>query len=297
MTESSGEPMVVAKFLAGPEATARECLARLAEVFDPAAAVTSAYETDEGWTVAIHFMEPPNETAVRAVLGMAAGPDTANALTFERLADRDWVRESLAGLTPVSAGRFVVHGPHDRHRIGRHRIAIEIAASLAFGSGHHATTRGCLLALDALVKSRRPRRILDLGTGSGVLAIAAARALRTRVLASDIDPQAVRIARENALLNRARKVHVIHAAGLYACAFRRAAPFDLVLANILLGPLQRLAAPMARLLAPGGRAVLSGLLAAQASAALATYRACGLALERRIVLDGWATLVLRRGRE
>ena len=129
-----------------------------------------------------------------------------------------------------------------------------------------------------------------------MLAIAAARALRRPVLASDIDRRAAQVARENVRRNRAPSVTVVHAAGLGARQFRDRAPFDLVLANILLAPLQRLATPMARLLAPGARVVLSGLLTAQASAALAAYRAQGLALERRIVLDGWATLVLRRGR-
>jgi ribosomal protein L11 methyltransferase len=138
-------------------------------------------------------------------------------------------------------------------------------------------------------------RILDVGTGSGVLAIAAARALRAPVLASDIDPSAVAIAKSNAHLNRAA-VEIIHAKGVEARRIRRRRPFDLVLANILLNPLQRMAAPLARLAAPNGRVVLSGLLPAQANAALAAYRAQGLALERRIVLDGWATLVLRRGR-
>jgi ribosomal protein L11 methyltransferase len=287
----------VARLRAGPEAAARDLLARLGEVFDAAGAALSAYETDRGWTMAIHFVEPPNETAVRALVALATDAQTANAVVFETLVAKDWVKESLAGLTPVQAGRFVVHGEHDQARIRANHIGIEIAASLAFGTGHHGTTRGCLLALDRIIKSRRPKRILDIGTGSGVLAIAAAKALHGPVLASDIDPRAVRIARENAMRNHTLGMIVIRAAGLGAGAFRRRAPFDLVLANILLAPLQRLATPMARLVAPGGRVVLSGLLVAQATAALASYRAQGLALEQRIVLDGWATLVLKRGRE
>jgi ribosomal protein L11 methyltransferase len=139
------------------------------------------------------------------------------------------------------------------------------------------------------------RHVLDVGTGSGVLAIAAAKALRKPVLASDIDARAVAIARDNARLNRVGGlVEVAHAAGLDARRFRARAPFALVLANILLDPLRRMATPMARLTAPGGRVVLSGLLAAQGSAALAAYRPRGLVLERRIVLAGWVTLVLRR---
>jgi ribosomal protein L11 methyltransferase len=178
------------------------------------------------------------------------------------------------------------------------RIGIEIEAALAFGTGHHGTTRGCLLALDAICKLQGNRRaamprILDLGTGTGVLAIAAARGLRQRVLATDIDPQAVRIARWNARLNRcASLVHVCRADGLAAPDLHVGAPFDLVFANILLAPLQQLAAPLRKIVAPRGRIVLSGLLKSQANTALAAYRK--FTLERRIDLDGWTTLVLRR---
>ena len=256
------------------------------------------------WRVAVHFRSAPDEDAVCKLVAAAAGPEAAAALSFAQIAPADWVRESLSGLKPVAAGRFIVHGAHDRARIAVNRIGIEVEAALAFGTGHHGTTRGCLLAFDRLCKSmRRPLpapsrckgriRILDLGTGSGVLAIAAARALRQRVLATDIDPAAVRVARANARLNRAgAMIEVSHADGVTAQSLRRRAPFDLVFANILLGPLQRIAAPLRKLTAPGARIVLSGLLQAQATAALAAYRP--LALERRIDLDGWTTLVLAR---
>jgi len=288
---------VVARLEAGAADAARTLLDRLAEVFDAADAVVSGYDTGSRWAVAIHFTNPPNETAVRALVGLAAGPEAANALVFEKLAEQDWVKASLEGLKPVEAGRFVVHSEHYRSSVRLNRIGIEIGTAFAFGTGHHGTTRGCLLALDHLLKTRRPRRVLDVGTGTGVLAIAAARVLRRPVLASDIDRRAAGVARENVRRNRAPGVTVVHATGLGARRFRDHAPFDLVLANILLGPLQRLATPMARLLAPGARVILSGLLTSQASAALAAYRHEGLALERRIELDGWSTLVLRRGRE
>jgi ribosomal protein L11 methyltransferase len=245
------------------------------------------------WRLAMYFRAAPDEKIIRALTAAAAGNAAAKALRFERVAAKDWVRESLAGLAPVSAGRFIVHGGHDRARIPFNRIGIEIEAALAFGTGHHGTTRGCLLALDWLCKSRPQRRILDLGTGSGVLAIAAARALRQPVLATDIDGSAVRAARANAALNRAGGfVEVIKADGVTAPKLRERSPYDLVFANILLRPLQRLATPLTRLTAPGARVVLSGLLASQANAAIAAYR--GLALERRIDLDGWTTLVLVR---
>ncbi len=256
------------------------------------------------WRVAIHFVAAPNKAAVRALVATAAGRAAAKALRFESVTAKDWVRESIAGLKPVAAGRFVVHGAHDRGRIPLNRIGIEIEAALAFGTGHHGTTRGCLLALDRICKSlSKPRaipvrrhpapRILDLGTGSGVLAIAAARALRQKVLATDIDASAVRVARANVRLNRVGPlIEIVQADGVAARSLRRNAPFDLVFANILLGPLQRIAAPLAKLTAPGARIVLSALLPVQANAALAAYR--GFALERRIALEGWITLVLAR---
>jgi ribosomal protein L11 methyltransferase len=241
--------------------------------------------------VEVHFEEPPDEAAVRSLVRDAAGGDLE--LVFETVAAKDWVAASLAGLKPVAAGRFTVHGEHDRANVAPNRIGIEIEAALAFGTGHHGTTRGCLLALDGLAKMKRPRRVLDVGTGTGVLAIAAAKALRCPVLASDIDPEAVRIARENARLNRASPfITCVHAAGLADGRFQARAPFDLILANILLAPLTRLARPMRRLLAPGAQAILSGLLAHQENAALAVYRPHGFVLRERIPLGEWVTLVL-----
>jgi ribosomal protein L11 methyltransferase len=205
------------------------------------------------------------------------------------------VAQSLAGLPPVPAGRFVVHGAHHRDRIAPNRIGIEIEAALAFGTGHHGTTRGCLIALDRILTRRRPRNILDVGTGTGVLAIAAARATRRAVLAGDIDAMSVRVARDNTRLNRAAAyVHIIRANGLSDRRMRARAPFDLVFANILLGPLKLLAKPIRRLAAPGARIVVSGLLPGQANGVLAAYRGLGLVLERRIPLDGWVTLILSR---
>jgi len=318
------QPTTAAR-LATDAATARRIVDLIAESLDAYEAVAGASEDGAGrWIVAIHFRAAPDETAVRALVALAAGASAADALTFETSAPQDWVKASLEGLTPVTAGRFVVHTAHHRAHVPANRIGIEIEASLAFGTGHHASTRGCLLALDRIanrqrarpicspapakrrpkraarpspgsVLKRRPPGVRDIGTGTGVLAIAAARALRRPVLASDIDPIAVAIARDNVRRNRAASlVEVVQADGLAARELRRHAFYDLVLANIVLGPLQRLAGPMVRTIAPGARVVLSGLLREQATAAIATYRSHGLLLEQRIPLDGWVTLVLRR---
>jgi ribosomal protein L11 methyltransferase len=280
------------------EQSARRIAGLFSESFGDDVAVSLSDAGQGNWRVALYFHRPIDEATVRDQAAIAGAPAAA-ALRFERIAAKDWVAESLVGLKPVTAGRFTVHGAHDRAGIAPNRIGIEIEAALAFGTGHHGTTRGCLLAFDRLCKSSRDGkaapRVLDLGTGSGVLAIAAARLLRGRVLATDIDTAAVRVAHANARLNRVGPlVALATAVGVTAPAIRARAPFDLVFANILLEPLQRLAAPLAKIVAPGGRVVLSGLLTAQANAALAAYHA--FRLERRVALDGWTTLVLKRGR-
>ena len=292
---ASPSPTWVAR-LSAPAADARRLAGRLGEILDADEVAVSLFEAgDRRWTIALYFRHPPHRAAVRALIAAAAGDDTARRLRFERLAARDWVKTSLAGLPPVAAGRFLVHGAHDRARVPVNTLGIEIEAALAFGTGHHGSTRGCLEALAKLAKRGRARRALDLGTGSGVLAIAAAKIFRTCVLASDIDARAVEAARGNARRNRAY-VEAIRADGVNARRIHARAPFDLIFANILARPLTRLAAPLARLLAPGGRAVLSGLLPGDAATALAAYRAQGLALERRLARADWVTLILRRGR-
>ena len=296
---SPDHPTVVAR-LTTDAATAARLHNALAECFDGETVCVSIAEEKEGWSLALHFRDRPDESAVRALIASVAGPAAVRDLRFEVLASIDWVRASLEGLKPVEAGRFVVHGAHDRGRIGINRIAIEIEAGLAFGTGHHGSTRGCLLALDRIAKARRGTRgargvVLDIGTGTGVLAIAAAKALRRPVIAGDIDPCAVATARANARINRvASNVRVVHAAGAADRRLRERAPYAVIFANILLDPLKGLATPMARLTARNGWVVLSGLLNAQAAAATASYRARGLALAQRIVLAGWTTLILAR---
>jgi ribosomal protein L11 methyltransferase len=285
----------VARFCVDAPA-ARRIADFLTELLDPDQTAVGTFEGPrDKWTVEICFRATPDRALVRELVMRAGGTAAARSLTFERIADRDWVKSSLAGLRPVEAAQFVVHGKHDRHRFACNRIGIEIDAALAFGTGHHGTTRGCLIALDRILKARRPRRVLDLGTGTGVLAIAAAKAVHAHVLASDVDPVAVRIARANAKLNAVGdRIEVFRASGLNAHRFAECAPFDLVFANILLGPLQRLARPLSTLLAQNARVILSGLLPSQANAALAAYAAQGLRLERRLTLNGWTTLVLIR---
>jgi ribosomal protein L11 methyltransferase len=284
--------------LKSDEQSARNFASLVAESLSDDQSAVSLVDTGGGeWQVSVYFCAVPDRGVLRTLAAVAVGPKAANAIRFAQVAAKDWVAGSLVGLKPVTAGRFVVHGAHDRAHAPVNRIGIEIEASLAFGTGHHGTTRGCLLALDWLSRPLSTGNdtlgILDLGTGSGVLAIAAAHALHRRVLATDIDAAAVRVARDNARLNRvAPMVEVLCANGLAAPAIRARAPFDLVFANILLAPLQRLAAPLTNLVAPGGRVVLSGLLTAQANAARTAYR--GFRLERRIALDGWTTLVLRK---
>jgi ribosomal protein L11 methyltransferase len=278
------------------EQSARRVAAR---AFGAADVAIGLADTGHGrWRVTFYFPGAIDQATARELAIAAVGAKKGRALRFQRLAAKDWVADSLKELKPIAAGRFVVHGSHDRGRVPANRIGIEIEAALAFGTGHHGTTRGCLIALEAICELQGHRRaavprILDLGTGTGVLAVAAARGLRRRVLATDIDPQAVRIARWNARLNRAAAlVHVCRGNGLAAPDIRARSPFDLVFANILLAPLQQLAAPLRKIVAPRGRVVLSGLLKSQANAALAAYRT--FTLERRIELDGWTTLVLRR---
>jgi ribosomal protein L11 methyltransferase len=285
-----------ATFAIGDERTAHRVVDLLSESLDDGEAAVAAYERSDGrWDVNVHFSDSPDQASIRELVRLAAGDEIARHITFDTVDAKDWVAASLEDLVPVPAGRFVVHGRHDRARIAANKLGIEIEAALAFGTGHHGTTRGCLLLLDQLLRSHAPRRGLDLGTGTGVLAIAAAKALRRRVLASDIDPVSVRVARGNARLNGAGNlVEAICATGFFAPQFAARGPFDLVLANILANPLRQMATPMAAHLAPSALVILSGLLPRQARGVIASYRARGLILRRQLIIDGWSSLLLQR---
>jgi ribosomal protein L11 methyltransferase len=285
-----------ATFAIGDERTARRVVDLLNESLDDSQAAVAAYERADGrWDISVHFAEAPDQAVIRELVALAASAEVARHITFDTVEAKDWVAASLEDLVPVQAGRFVVHGRHDRARIPANKLGIEIEAALAFGTGHHGTTRGCLLLLDRVLSAHNPRRVLDLGTGTGVLAIAAAKALRGHVLASDIDPVSVRVARDNARLNGVGNwVEAICATGFSGPHFAARGPFDLVLANILANPLRQMATPMTAHLAPSAYVILSGLLPHQAQAVIASYRARGLLLRRHLRIDGWSSLLMQR---
>src|ERR1700722_1943934 len=288
--------------LVSDERRARAVADLIFESFEPAEAASTAFETDDpwpgggrAWLMEAYFGSEPDEEAIRGLVAAAADETTARRATFGMTEKRDWVANSLAGLKPVRAGRFLVHGSHDRSRVQPNDVAIEIEAGLAFGTGHHGTTRGCLMHFDRLLKRRRPRRVLDVGCGAGVLAIAAAKALHRKVWLGDIDPVAVAVANANARLNGVGVFcRAIVSRGVENAALREAAPYDLVFANILAKPLRLLAPSLVAVISADGEAIVSGLLLADFPGDLAARRAQGFDLAERIELEGWASLRLRR---
>jgi ribosomal protein L11 methyltransferase len=298
MTAPDPHPETLIARISVDRSTAHRIADALAEMLDPETCAVSMFESGASWTVEAAFHADTDRGLISGTVVQVAGADALDQLAYSTIGTRDWVAASLEGLAPVQAGRFVIHGAHDRARVRPNQIGIEIEAALAFGTGHHGTTRGCLLAFETLRKQARARhwRTLDLGTGTGVLAIAAARSLQLRVLGSDIDPQAIAVARENARLNRVAPLLRAAVAGGVDAAMIGNGRYDLIFANILEAPLRRMSAPLSSLLAPGGRLILSGLLAAQAAGVIAAYRRQGLRLQARSTLDGWVTLVMRRGR-
>ncbi len=280
------------------EALARRVADLVVETFDPTETAAAAFENEAtlAWEVEVYFSEEPDTEAMRDLVRIAAGEEIAAAVTFETLAEKDWVKASLDGLTMVRAGRFLVHGSHDRDRVPPEAIGIEIEAALAFGTGHHGTTRGCLLTFDALLKRRTPRHVLDVGTGTGVLAIAAARALQRPVAAGDIDPVAVEAAAANARFNKAGAyLKPVTAKGTEHPALRRPRFYDLIFANILARPLMRLAPQIAAVASRDADLILSGLLIRDVPIVLSAYAAQGFRLAEERHLEGWATIRLRRG--
>jgi len=284
------------------ERRARAVADLIVESFEPAEAASTAFETENpwpgggrAWLVEAYFGVAPDEDEVRALIAVAADEETAEAAAFGVTEKRDWVANSLAGLQPVRAARFLVHGSHDRAKVGASDVAIEIEAGLAFGTGHHGTTRGCLLHFDRLLKRRRPQKVLDVGCGAGVLAIAAGKVLKRKVWLGDIDPVAVEVANANARLNGVGQFcRAAVSRGVENRLLRDAAPYDVVFANILAKPLRLLAPSLAAATAADGDAIVSGLLVADVPGVLASWRAQGFHLAERIDLEGWASLRLRR---
>jgi ribosomal protein L11 methyltransferase len=272
----------------------------VAAVLDQLARAVSAFETAEGaelWRVEAYPRAPllDPELEVRLALAAAASGGRLVRIIEERLPERDWLAENRRAFPPLRIGRFFVHGSHWQGRVPAGALAIEIDAATAFGTGEHPSTRGCLEALDRIALRRRFRRPLDIGTGSGILAIAAAKRLRRRVVASDVDCAAVRVASHHVRRNGlAGHVQIVCAPGYRSRAVRRS-DYDLIFANILARPLALMARDLGRAIAPGGATVLAGLLRRQEALVVAAHRAQGLSLERRIVIDGWSTLILRSG--
>lgn len=266
-------------------------------LFEEEGVPTAIHEDEQApgrwvWSVYVALDQAQEiESRIRDRLGA-----DAFGLTIEReaLGDVDWISRTLRALAPVRAGRFVVHGSHDRQAGRSARHAIEIDAGQAFGTGHHGTTAGCLDLFEQVLRKGAPTKILDVGTGSGVLAIAAARALPCRVLATDIDPIATKVARRNCVLNGvSARITTETGTGFHHRAFQSFGKAELVFANILARPLQALAPAMARHVAPGGIIILSGLLPHQKTRIIATYRGQGFRLERALIRDGWLSLLMR----
>ena len=274
---------------------AAQTLGDALETLDPAPTGVGVFEVEDGsglWEVGGYFTESPDQIAL-ALLAKAYG---AKDFTLSELPETDWVAHVKRELAPVEAGRFFVYGAHDADKVPAGAVALKIEAAMAFGTGHHGTTLGCLAALDAMVrKGQVKKNVADIGCGTAVLAMAAARVWPNPVVASDIDEVAVEVARANVTANGlSDRVHVIEAAGFEHPDIGAATPFDLVFANILKGPLIALAPDMARHISPGGHAILSGILNPQADAVVECYVSKGFrAISRREIGD-WTTFVLQK---
>ena len=278
-----------------PEKLQADALVEALENLDPAPTGVGMFEVEDGqgiWEVGGYFLEAPSDISL-ALLSVAYG---ANSFVVSEVPDQDWVAKVQRELPPVEAGRFFVYGSHDLEHLPAGRIGLLIEAAMAFGTGHHGTTLGCLRAFDRLLDQGRSfENVLDLGCGTAVLAMAAARMSLNSVIASDIDPVAVEVAVVNVLANDLEgRVNCVESIGFDAPALAQAAPFDLIFANILKGPLIDLAPAMAVHLAPGGIAILSGLLVEQAADIVAVYNAQGVDLVKREDLGEWTALTLTR---
>jgi len=296
MTETTPEIVTWTALTVLPDRARAEALAEALERLDPAPMGVGSFEIEDGtgrWEVGAYFTQAPD----RAGLSLLEVLFADQPFVVSELPEVDWVAKVRRALTPVEAGRYFVYGSHDADKVPEGRIALLIEAAMAFGTGHHGTTQGCLLALDRLVTDGvAPQRIADVGCGTAVLAMAAARTWPgAEVVASDIDPVAVEVAEANLAANdMAGRLRCVEAAGFDAPALRDGDPFDLVFANILKGPLVELAPDMARRVAPGGFVILSGILNDQADEVATVYSQNGFNLARREEIVDWTALTLHR---
>lgn len=279
-----------------PDRAAAEALCDALEALTPEPEGVGVFEIEDGsgrWEVGGYFTEAPDET----ILALLAAAHGAAPFAVSELPETDWVAHVRRELRPVEAGRFFVYGSHDAGRVPEGRIGLLIEAAMAFGTGHHGTTLGCLRALDRLAtEGFKPQSVADIGCGTAVLAMAAAVVWpQGTVIASDNDAQAVEVAEANVRVNGlAGRVACIEAEGFDHPDLRSAGPFDLILANILMGPLIDLAPMMAKNCRSGGFVILSGILVQQAEAVISAYQNNGFHVERRDDIGEWSTLVLRR---
>jgi ribosomal protein L11 methyltransferase len=278
------------------EKSRAEALGEALEGLEPSPTGVGVFEVEDGkglWEVGGYFLEVPNDINL-ALLAAAYG---AKPFVISEVPDQDWVAKVRRELPPVEAGRFFVYGSHDAEHLPSDRIGLLIEAAMAFGTGHHGTTLGCLRAFDRLLDQNYIfNNVLDLGCGTAVLAMAAARTTSINVIASDIDSIAVEVANANIVANDLiNRVTCIESIGFNALDFLNAAPFDLIFANILKGPLIDLAPEIARNLKTGGIVVLSGILIEQSAEILGIYEAQGITLLEREDIGEWVALTLLRG--
>lgn len=266
--------------------------------FEEDGIAVTLFEIDESkaiWCACIYVLEHLSDKFKSRMIAVLSNNGVNADIHSEIIHPTDWVAKTLRQLSPVRAGRFLIHGSHDNDAVGFNDIAIRIDAGLAFGTGHHGTTAGCLEMLEQQLKSRQFHNPLDVGTGSGVLAIAVAKACKGQILASDIDPVATHVAQQNASINNVTKwVRCVTATGFNHREITARTPYDLIIANILARPLQNMAKDFATHLAADGVAILSGLLPHQKARIVAAFQIQHLKFVKAHIRDGWLTLVLKK---
>ena len=280
-----------------------ETIARkLQSVFDTAFeedgfAIATFGDVDDpdNWSVSIYADETESENLYQRLTSLIQDADVTVSFEIENIPDTDWVAKTLQELHPVRAGRYLIHGSHDINAPAANDISVQIDAGLAFGTGHHGTTAGCLDMLSEIMKRQTFRNVLDLGTGSGVLAIAIAKSSQAHIMASDIDPVATTTARENTQINGVQvAVECVTSSGLAHRRFKEQAPFDLVIANILANPLMSMACDISKHTCQGGYVILSGLLPHQRRMILAGFRQHGLIFVKSHIRENWLSMVFKK---